>query len=258
MKIFGISFFSIALLSVIILSTGCEQATQQSKLYVKFRITADGAPLGINQDYYTPDGTLIQYSLVRFYLSRFSLIKENGEKITYADQYYIADATEPNLFLIDGELNGKFKGVEFGLGVDSSRNDSTGSLAVPAYDYPADHALSAAGQLYWDWNPGYIFMKLEGRSDTNSNNILNELGETFSIHTGFKEAYRYVVRDYNFQTNGNDIILTIDADINKFFTNYNIKGKAKDAHPSNAQHDEFPYVLTIVNNAELVFGEIYE
>jgi hypothetical protein len=249
--------FILLLSSALFFNTGCG-GEKASRVYLKINLTAGGQPLQLNTDYTTPEGNLIQYSMVRFYVSQVSLIKDNNEEIHYPDNYYLADSQTENLFLIDEALTGKFKGIRFGLGVDSTRNDSSGIYAIPAYEYPADHALSPANFMYWSWNPGYIFMKLEGKVDTSGNGILNEIGETFSIHTGFKEAYVFIERNYSFTTKGDDIILQINAEIPNFFTNYNLRTKKKDAHPSNSKHEDFPYVLEIVNNSNLVFGNIFE
>jgi hypothetical protein len=252
-RLFIVLFAAVAVL----FNSGCS-GEKESRVYLKINLTAGGQPLQLNTNYTTPDGTLIQFSMVRFYVSQISLVKDNHEELHYPDQYYLADSERENLFLIDEKVIGKFKGIRFGLGVDSTRNDSSGIYAVPAYEYPADHALSPANFMYWSWNPGYIFMKLEGKVDTSGNGILNEIGETFSIHTGFKEAYRFIERNYSFTTKGDDIILQVNAEIPNFFTNYNLRSEKKDAHPSSSKHEEFPYVLEIVNNSNLVFGEIFE
>lgn len=250
-------FFALIAMLVIFFNSGCG-GEKKSRVFLKINLTAGGQPLQLYTDYTTPEGTLIQYSMVRFYVSQISLIKDNYEELRYPDQYYLADSETDNLFLIDENVIGKFKGIRFGLGVDSTRNDSSGIYAVPAYEYPVDHALSPVNFMYWSWNPGYIFMKLEGKVDTNANGILNEIGETFSIHTGFKEAYVFVERNYTFTTTGDDIILQVNAEIPNFFTNYDLRSDKKDAHPSSSKHDEFPYVLELMANTSLVFGEIFE
>lgn len=242
---------------LVLFNSGCG-GEKESRVFLKINLTAGGQPLQLNTDYTSPEGTLIQFSMVRFYVSQISLIKDNNEELHYPDQYYLAESEKENLFLIDEKVMGKFKGIRFGIGVDSTRNDSSGIFAIPAYEYPVDHALSPANFMYWSWNPGYIFMKLEGKADTSGNGILNEIGETFSIHTGFKEAYVFVERNYTFTTKGDDIILQVNAEIPNFFTNYNLRSDKKDAHPSNSKHEEFPYVLELMSNTNLVFGEIFE
>lgn len=244
-------------LFIVLFNLGCREE-KASRIFLKINLQAGGQPLQLNTDYFTPDGTLIQFTKVSFYISQISLINDNNEELAYPDNYYLADAESDNLFLIDDNVIGKYKGIRLGIGVDSTRNDSSGIYAIPAYEYPVDHALSPANFMYWSWNPGYIFMKLEGKVDTSGNGILNEIGETFSIHTGFKEAYVFVERNHNFTTQGEDIILQINAEIPNFFTNYNLRSKKKDVHPSTSKHEEFPYVLEIMANTNLVFGEIFE
>jgi hypothetical protein len=80
----------------------------------------------------------------------------------------------------------------FSLGVPSGLNDSTGSLAIPAWQYEDEHPLSAAQNMYWSWKPGYVFMKLEGRIDLDGDGLYMSAGETFSIHTGLNSLLRVI------------------------------------------------------------------
>jgi len=225
-------------------------------VYLQYNLKAGSNDLAYNTSY-TAAGYTIQFTLVKFYISQVALQKQGGEYMTFGDMYLLADADSLNRFYIGTVEAGEYTGIRFGLGVDSSRNDINGSLAIPAYDYPDTHPLSASNQMYWSWNPGYVWMKLEGKIDMNSNGSFSDPGETFGIHTGLPPAYRFIERSYSFSAGGDDINLKIGADILAFFNGYNLAAQ-RNAHPMTTASPEFIYVTEIVDNAEDVFGELSE
>lgn len=76
---------------------------------------------------------------------------------------------------------GSYTAVSFVLGVDSLRSTADISRRTGVLDPAGDH--TSANGMYWSWNSGYIFLKLEGTSpsaptDATGNN-------TFRYHIGF-------------------------------------------------------------------------
>jgi hypothetical protein len=62
---------------------------------------------------------------------------------------------------------GDYNEVTFLIGIDSLRNVSGAQ----------DGALDPANDMYWDWNSGYIFLKMEGTSpDASGNNLTFHIG----------------------------------------------------------------------------------
>ena len=69
-----------------------------------------------------------------------------------------ADTHEPVLSVPEGE----YKTLSFILGVDSLRNTMDVSQRTGVLD-----VSGAATDMYWSWNSGYIFFKMEGTSPFN-------------------------------------------------------------------------------------------
>lgn len=115
---------------------------------------------------------------VRFTLAQF-----------YVSQVRFGDASFPDRYLMitdrqtDYEVGtlpaGMYSGLSFNVGVDSSVNH------LDPASFPALHTLSSNNpdHAHWGWNPGYIFMKMEGRVDTTAN-MTGEANAAFSIHIG--------------------------------------------------------------------------
>ena len=76
---------------------------------------------------------------------------------------------------------GSYKAVSFVLGVDSLRSTMDISKRTGALDPAGDH--TGANGMYWSWNSGYIFMKLEGTSPAAPVDATGK--NNFRYHIGF-------------------------------------------------------------------------
>ena len=123
------------------------------------------------------------YSISRFdyFISNIVLINENGSKyvIPQDSSYFllkesIASSREINLNSIP---EGNYVGVEFIVGVDSLRS----TMSLDKRTGALDPGGEAAG-MYWTWNSGYIFLKMEGRFDDTTDSIVTP--QMFQYHIG--------------------------------------------------------------------------
>ncbi len=229
---------------------------KDNTLSIKFNINSGTSPLLYNTNY-TVNGLTIQYTDVRFYISQ-PVFSSGAETIEFNDAYFLGDAASSNNTFVVGDLGKRtIDGIAFGYGVDPSRNTQAGSKAMPAYSYALEHALSSANNMYWSWNPGYIWMKLEGRMDANADLDFSDPGEIFSIHTGVDAAYRFVSRTYVFNMNDAPKTIQVDMDIDKFFDSYNLLGTPF-AHPLDTNASDYHSMLYVQDNSNLVFGDFYE
>jgi len=76
----------------------------------------------------------------------------------------------------------KFTNLNLLLGVDSVDNHADPNA------FPNDSPLNSliAGEMHWDWNPGYIFLKIDGKVDTIPDATTN-MDHFFSFHVGKDE-----------------------------------------------------------------------
>ncbi|MFN3316142.1 MAG: MbnP family protein [Raineya sp.] len=102
-------------------------------------------------------------SMLRYFISNISLKTTAGVTYTVPQEqsYFLLDIEDPNSmkFILNDVPEGDYNEITFMIGVDSLRNTKpveqrTGNL---------DIAGKAQG-MYWSWNSGYIFVKMEGTS----------------------------------------------------------------------------------------------
>jgi len=112
----------------------------------------------------------------KYYIGNIHLKKANGTETTYKD-YYLVNEEEPSSKTIN--LNhiptGSYTAIEFMIGVDSVDNCSGAQSG----------ALDPINAMFWAWNTGYIFMKLEGKAPASTSP-----GNIFEFHIGgYKPPY---------------------------------------------------------------------
>ena len=234
----------------------CAPEKKDNTLSIKFNINAGTSPLQYNVNYII-DTFDVQFTLVEFYISQ-PVFSSGAEMISFEDSYFLADAGLSNNTFVVGDIGKRtIDGVAFGFGVDSSRNTITGSKAIPAFSYALTHPLSAANNMYWSWNPGYVWAKLEGRVDVDNDGDFIDVGETFSIHTGIDAAYRYISRTFIFTMNDVPKTIQVDVDALRFFDNYDLAGSPF-AHPLDTNAADYHTMLVVQNNCNVAFGNFYE
>ncbi|MEO6232752.1 MAG: MbnP family protein [Ferruginibacter sp.] len=156
--------------SAIILLASCkkEDAPQYNSavladLSVEFDNVAGASDLQLNTATYTnAAGESFNITKVKYYVSNFVLTNMNGTVYTVPQDscYFLIDESdasthEPELKVPEGE----YKTLTFTVGVDSLRNTMDVSKRTGALD------LTGAGaDMYWSWNSGYIFFKMDGTS----------------------------------------------------------------------------------------------
>lgn len=97
---------------------------------------------------------------VSFYLSGVELLTASGEAVPVAEVAYVEfDPAGAAQLTFDGVPVGSYEELRFRVGLSEAQDATT-----PA-DYATDHPLGRASEYWVDWG-SYIFLKLEGRSDT--------------------------------------------------------------------------------------------
>ncbi len=115
----------------------------------------------------------------KYYVGKFSLKKKDGTEFISTDYFLIKEDDEQSKqIILDNIPEGEYVSCNFILGVDSVHNCS-GSQSG---------ALDPANGMFWAWNTGYIFLKLEGKSD-----VSNSPGHIFEFHIGgYKSPYNCI------------------------------------------------------------------
>jgi hypothetical protein len=113
--------------------------------------------LHVDSIYSTFEGYDVQFLDVKFY---FTSVQNGSTPFTSAGLFdWRANG---NAFISTKGEPSSFSNLTANLGVGTPENNSDPSA------FPNDNPLNIAisNDMHWDWNPGYIFMKIEAKVDT--------------------------------------------------------------------------------------------
>lgn len=143
---------------------------EPGKLAISIVNTVGDRPLLLDTaDYTNALGQPFTVSNFKYYISSCRL-KAAGEKEYKSNAFFLVNEEDPaskNILLSDVP-DGDYT-LSFTLGVDSIHNCSGAQSG----------ALDPVNGMFWAWNSGYIFVKLEGRSPASSSP-----GHIFEYHIG--------------------------------------------------------------------------
>lgn len=183
---------------VLIISSACNDEQKTTSMQVAFKGKYGDDPLIMYKSYDFHSGMNINFTMLNFYLTDFTLIKENGEEEVIHDLEFVdisashednASANVGYVFDVENIPIGKYKGIRFNIGVPPELNSMT-----PA-DFASNNPLSKTSH-YWESWQSYIFNKIEGNLDTLGTGDLNT---GFAIHSGSDELFRILQINYNFE-----------------------------------------------------------
>lgn len=123
--------------------------------------------------YVNSAGELFTVSKFKYYVTNVRLLKDGVVKYTMPNSYFLVDEANQasTLLSLPSVPGGTYNGISFLIGVDSARNVSGAQTG----------ALDPVNAMFWTWNSGYIFLKLEGSSPAS--------GSGFTYHIGgFRES----------------------------------------------------------------------
>ncbi|CAH0995829.1 hypothetical protein EMA8858_01957 [Emticicia aquatica] len=118
---------------------------------------------------------------LNYFVSNISLKNENGEVVNFLNDYFlIRQSDESSLVVTLKDVPaGNYTELSYVIGVDSLKSISDVSQRTGVLD-PASYG---ADNMYWSWNSGYIFFKMEGKSAAIPAN--NMMGMTqYEFHIG--------------------------------------------------------------------------
>ena len=161
-------------------------ASDKGSMKIEFDHQVNGAAMQYNKDYINASGETMKFSLLKYFVSNFSLVRTDGTVYTLPkdDCYFLieepASGANPVITLTNLPL-GEYKEVRFIIGVDSLKNCAPISERTGAID-------PATSGMYWAWNSGYIFLKIEGTSPAVVNHP-DATGDKFVYHIGLFGGY---------------------------------------------------------------------
>lgn len=145
-----------------------DNATGQSadlvSMSVEFDNIVGGQNLFLNSVNYTnASGELFNVSLLQYFISNIKLKRTDGTEYTVNpdSSYFLIKESDPlTRFARFKAPAGDYKQLSFVLGVDSLRS----TMDIDKRTGVLDPSGGMDDGMYWGWNSGYIFFKIEGIS----------------------------------------------------------------------------------------------
>lgn len=217
------SYYLLACLCPIILFSSCKKSNDEispdtkSSFTIEFENQVSGSPLVLNTaTYKNANGDDFKINVFKYYVSNIKLSKADGSSYAIPESYFLIDASksESTHITLNDVPAGDYTKIEYTIGVDYARNFAGAQTG----------ALDPINGMFWTWNSGYIFVKLEGTSPQSkaANNLL-------TFHIGGV-------------VDPNNTIRTFATDINA-------------ANPLRVRADGKPNMHFIVNAAALFTGK---
>lgn len=187
---------------------------KEEKINIRIKHVFSNIPVRLDSTtYYNDLKQDLVITKLKYYLSHIGLYQEPSE--TIQSMIYLVDEEKPETksIALPIDKNKVYQGLEFMVGVDSAFQVSGAQ----------DGALDPIHGMFWTWNTGYIFMKLEGKSSFSTavgNNLEYHLG-------GYKHPHnqiRKIILPFKTPIKGADLIKTkfdLVVDWSEFFKNPN-------------------------------------
>jgi len=155
--------YLLALLCPVILLSSCKKDGEEivtntkSSFTLEFEHQVNGAALNLNTtSYKNAKGEEFKIDVFKYYVSNVKLSKTDGTTYLIPESYFLIDESKPStkLITVNDVPTGDYTKIEYTIGVDYARNFAGAQTG----------ALDPVNGMFWTWNSGYIFVKLEGTS----------------------------------------------------------------------------------------------
>ena len=153
---------------------------QTGTVNIEFRhYVGDSILILDDKSYSNSLGQMFSVSNFKYYICNVHLKRKDGTEYI-SKEYFLVNEVESisKSVLLNNVPAGDYTSLTFTLGVDSLHNCSGAQSG----------ALDPVNAMFWAWNTGYIFFKLEGRSAASTSP-----GKIFEYHIGgYKQPYNNI------------------------------------------------------------------
>ncbi|MFN8355190.1 MAG: MbnP family protein [Spirosomataceae bacterium] len=139
-------------------------AQKTGSLSIHFDNRVGSEDLVLNTKSYTnASGNEFKVSLFQYYVSNLELVRKDGSSyvVPQDESYFLVRENRPETqtITLNNIPKGSYVGLRFVIGVDSTRSASEIGQRKGCLDVGGE-----GKDMYWAWNSGYIFVKMEGTS----------------------------------------------------------------------------------------------
>lgn len=200
------SFKAVLLFSLMLILAACAKKSDPTPEFEENNL----APLSVEFDNIVGDRTLtfdntaspyknaageaFTVSKIQYFISNIKVSTAEGKTFTVnqdSSYFLIKGAEKATRFAKVRVPEGDYTSLTFTLGVDSLRSTMPVDKRTGVLDPAAGGGHDDEGGMYWGWNSGYIFFKLEGNSNVVSNDAEGDPTgrKQFKFHIGFFGGY---------------------------------------------------------------------
>ena len=203
-------------------STGDPAGTDTARVMMSFNLetVAGATSFALDSTMTSPGSVPFKVSKFRFFVSQFALIDASSKAVPVTMVDPAGKPMKYDLTLVDYENpasttlrvlapKGSYSGLSFSVGVPvvGSKGDSLNHADASQQTAPLD----VDNDMYWGWNPGYIFLKIEGKAQ-----IKGEW-QSFFYHVGNDPRMAHVAINAPVTVGATGTAGTLRVDINKLF-----------------------------------------
>lgn len=163
---------------------------------------------------FTIGGTAVQFSNISYYLSN-PAVGADGVFTETDTTLYIKAGTTQSFELLPYEGNHMHM-LRLSFGVDSLANYEEGDPSRFAVDDPLG---PKSPNMYWNWNAGYIFFRIDGQVDTENDGVPNQAME---FHIGTQNFYQTDMMEIHTDALSESVPVNLTLDIVKLFENIDL------------------------------------
>lgn len=235
-SVFMRKYYVLLFMGIALFLASCRKDPATLSLTVQPKWGSDNLQLNTT---YSSTGGYMNFSSFGMYLSHIKLVKADNSEVEVDSMALINYAN--NAIKIDLKaVEGSYKGIKFGIGLDSAQN----AISPAQVD---DQSAYKPDVLYWAQGLDHLFIAMEGHSGSTSS-----LGNIFFYHIGTNAMYRTTEVDQPFSVAaGGSTSLTLDADISKVFSGAN--GVNVLTQPGTHSTDSVAIAVKVADNFTQIF-----
>jgi len=220
----------IALLTILGLEINTPKENKKGKLIIEFKHFVGDKSFVLNQNYQNGLGENFEITRFDYYISNIVLTTKDGKEVRLFNSYHLIKGNDPKSQVLNlpNIPTAEYKSISFLIGIDKKRNQSGIQMG----------ALDPANDMFWTWKTGYVFLKLEGKSD-----VSNLSGGKFNFHVGGFEDLENNIKEKKLSFGDNylkvrdntNTKVQVKVDLMKFFEgteNYSIAQNTVAMSPS--------------------------
>jgi len=179
MKSVALNRIVVLLISVLFGNISQAYCQNNGKLVLKFNNLFNNEVLEFGREYTNAHGEKLTIKTLNYFISNIKLTLTDGAEyvVPQDSSYFLVRQNDKATQQIELKNlpKGKYTSISFLVGIDSARNTMDVSRRMGALDIGGE-----AKGMYWAWNSGYIFFKMEGKSPV----IHDSLSNNFYYHIG--------------------------------------------------------------------------